>query len=346
MSMMLSKEEYMLHPECEPIVKGILRKVEGNREAGNGRFVRNLLESAIRNQANRLQEQSGFNQDDLIVLTAADFGGSVHDDEHFDLEIELSSIVGNEEVKEHIRSLAAQVQVQKMKQEKGIGQTAIQTLHMIFKGNPGTGKTTIARIVGKMLRHMEILKTGQLIETDRSGLVASYVGQTAQKTNEMIKKALGGILFVDEAYALASGGETDFGKEAIDTLVKGMEDHRENLIVILAGYNDDMEHFFQANAGLRSRFPLVFEFKDYTVSELVRIFELMTQDFILGPGCVEAIVPILQNAQGNRDAGNGRFVRNIIESAVRYQALRLQKMPDPTQNDLTTLLPDDFKGAK
>ena len=345
MEMMLAGAEYQLDSDALPAVRSALQKAEGKREAGNGRYVRNLMESAIRNQAIRLQEQSGFRQSDLMLLTAADFGGAI-EDETFDLETELESIVGNEEVKDHIRSLAAQVKVQKLKQEKGITQSTIQTLHMVFKGNPGTGKTTIARIIGKMLRHMGVLKSGQLIETDRSGLVASYVGQTAPKTNKMIEKALGGILFIDEAYALASGGENDFGKEAIDTLVKGMEDHRDNLIVILAGYNEDMDHFFQVNAGLKSRFPLVFEFKDYTVDEMLQIFRLMSSGLNVDPHSEEVIRLILAQAEGVREAGNGRFVRNLLESAMRNQALRLQNLDDPTPDDLITLLPDDFKGVK
>ncbi|WP_141505086.1 AAA family ATPase [Paenibacillus luteus] len=345
MEMMLDQAKYQLSLEAIPTVKAALLKAEGNREAGNGRYVRNLMESAIRNMAIRLHEQSVSEEMDLITLTAADFGGAV-ENETFDLETELASIVGNEEVKEHIRALAAQVKVQKMKQEKGIAQSTIQTLHMVFKGNPGTGKTTIARIIGKMLKHMGILKSGQLIETDRSGLVASFVGQTAPKTHKVIDKALGGILFIDEAYALASGGENDFGREAIDALVKGMEDHRGNLIVILAGYNEDMEHFFQMNAGLKSRFPLIFEFKDYSVDEMLQIFELMANGLNVDPGCAEVIRPILGNAEGVREAGNGRFVRNLLEGAMRNQAVRLQNLPDPTQHDLITLLPDDFRGVK
>lgn len=341
----MRKNDFVIEEPTLKVIHDILeqRQIPGRNDSGNGRLVRNIMEEARRKQSRRLVRDGYQAADEMRLLLPNDFG--YVEEETFDLEKELSKIVGNEKVKDFVRQLAAQIKVQKLRKKKGLSAVSGQTLHMIFSGNPGTGKTTIARIIGKMLKEMGVLKSGHLIETDRSGLVAGYTGQTAEKTNDMISQALGGILFIDEAYALASGGSGDFGKEAIDTLVKGMEDHRENLLVILAGYEEDMEKFLQTNAGLRSRFPNQFNFEDYTLSELFKISLLMLKGkgLKITTDCENVIKDSLKPAVGNREAGNGRFVRNLLEQVERNQSMRIAKMLDPSEKDLITLLPEDFK---
>lgn len=186
---------------------------------------------------------------------------------------ELNSLIGLHKVKEIIYEIYAFSQLQMKRKKEGLATDSI-VLHMIFKGNPGTGKTTVARILGKLLKGMGVLEKGHVVEVERADLVGEYIGHTAHRVRENVKKALGGILFVDEAYSLARGGEKDFGKEAIDTLVKEMEDNRNKFILILAGYKHEMEYFLNTNPGLRSRFPIQIDFPDYTIEELLQIAEI------------------------------------------------------------------------
>jgi stage V sporulation protein K len=341
----LKQQDFLIDDKATKALYAVLeqRQIPGRNDDGNGRLVRNIIDEAIRKQSKRLKDPTNLVEKDFKVLISKDFG--YVEEQVFKLDATLSEIIGNTKVKEHIRTLEAQVKVQKKRRDAGIIQNTSQSLHMIFRGNPGTGKTTIARIVAQMLKDMGVLKSGQLIEVERGDLVAGYVGQTAGKTREIIKRALGGILFIDEAYSLSSGGENDFGKEAIDTLVKGMEDHRENLIVILAGYNDEMDNFLQSNPGLKSRFPVNIKFEDYSTEEMFQILRIMVgkEHYLLAPGCESVIIPILTNVVGNRDAGNGRFVRNLFERSLRQQALRLNKKNNITEIELMTLLPEDFK---
>ncbi|MFA7467627.1 MAG: AAA family ATPase, partial [Desulfotomaculaceae bacterium] len=189
---------------------------------------------------------------------------------------ELESLVGLGSVKKHINEIYAFMEIQKRRQKEKLHSEA-QALHMVFKGNPGTGKTSVARILGRLFREAGILPKGHLQEVERADLVGEYIGHTAQKTREQIKKSLGGILFIDEAYSLARGGEKDFGKEAIDTIVKGMEDYKDNLVIILAGYKDEMDRFMETNPGLRSRFPIHINFPDYSTIELLSIADMMME---------------------------------------------------------------------
>lgn len=237
------------------------------------------------------------------------------------IQNELKEIVGLDEVKDYIYSLENLLKVQKMREKQGLKSDGI-SMHMIFTGNPGTGKTTIARILSKYLQAMGILSSGQLIEVSRQDLVGRYVGHTAPLTNSVIQSALGGILFIDEAYSLYRGKEDSFGLECIDTLVKGMEDHRDSLVVILAGYEKEMNDFLESNSGLRSRFPNQIHFKDYTPDQLVQICHsiVKSKDYILHPECDE----ILMNYFSQVDcSGNGRFARNLVEKAIRKQASRI-----------------------
>lgn len=199
-----------------------------------------------------------------------------------EIEEELSALVGMDEMKKIIKQIYAWIHVNKKREEKGL-KASKQVLHMLFKGNPGTGKTSVARIIGKLFERMEVLSKGHLIEAERADVVGEYIGQTAQKTRDLVKKAMGGILFIDEAYSLGRGGEKDFGKECIDTLVKHMEDSGNNFVLILAGYSSEMERFLNLNPGLVSRFPVIIEFPDYNVDQLMEIADkmLVEKEYVL-----------------------------------------------------------------
>ena len=263
-----------------------------------------------------------------------------------ELMAELDALIGLKSVKEEVKSLVNLVRIRSLRAEAGLPAPDI-SLHMVFTGNPGTGKTTVARLLGELYAAIGALKTGQLVEVDRSGLVAGYVGQTAIKTAQVLDSALGGVLFIDEAYSLASGGENDFGREAIETLLKGMEDHRDELVVIAAGYSGPMERFIRSNPGLESRFNKYIHFPDYTPEELRGIFLLRCekQGYTLSPEADEALTAQLTELYNNRDEnfGNGRTVRNLFEDAVSRQADRLSALAAPSKDELMTLLPEDLK---
>lgn len=258
---------------------------------------------------------------------------------------ELEKMIGLENVKSLIKELRAFVEIQRRRQREGLVNSA-STLHMIFKGNPGTGKSTVARLMGRLFKELGILSQGHLVEVERADLVGEYIGHTAHKAREQLKKALGGILFIDEAYSLARGGEKDFGREAIDVLVKGMEDYRDNLILILAGYKDEMDYFLETNPGLRSRFPIQLEFPDYTVAELLAIARLMLEEkqYYLAPPAAAELEKILRREVlcGHRYNGNARLVRNIIERAIRRQALRLVNKKNLSRQDLMSIEKEDL----
>ncbi len=259
---------------------------------------------------------------------------------------ELNALVGLKDVKKLIEEIYAFIEVQKKRQKEKLA-TEPLTLHMIFKGNPGTGKTTVARILGKLFKEVGVLNKGHIVEVERADLVGEFIGHTAQKTREHIKRAIGGILFVDEAYSLARGGEKDFGKEAIDTLVKSMEDLRESFILILAGYKDEMDWFLEINPGLRSRFPIHINFPDYTVGELLSIADIMLKNrqYTLSGGAKDELRFIIEKEQKKHEhSGNARLVRNIIERAVRRQAVRLLRTNKPlSREDLMTIIREDLQ---
>jgi stage V sporulation protein K len=263
-----------------------------------------------------------------------------------EIENELSALVGMEEMKRMIKEIYAWIYVNKKREEMGL-KAKKQALHMMFKGNPGTGKTTVARLIGKLFLKMNVLSKGHLIEAERADLVGEYIGHTAQKTRDLIKKALGGILFIDEAYSLGRGGEKDFGKEAIDTLVKHMEDKQHEFILILAGYSREMEYFLTLNPGLHSRFPLVIDFPDYNIEQLMEIANrMMTErEYTFSHEAEKKLKEHLiwvKAVLSPTSFSNGRYVRNIIEKSIRSQAMRLLMLNNYDRHELMTLRSNDL----
>lgn len=263
-----------------------------------------------------------------------------------EIEEELGVLVGMEEMKRLIKEIYAWIYVNKKREEAGL-KTKKQALHMMFKGNPGTGKTTVARLIGKLFLKMNVLSKGHLIEAERADLVGEYIGHTAQKTRDLVKKALGGILFIDEAYSLGRGGEKDFGKEAIDTLVKHMEDKQHEFILILAGYSNEMEYFLTLNPGLHSRFPLVVDFPDYSIDQLMEIAQLMLKEreYTLSHEAERRLREHLTWIKAlliHNTFSNGRYIRNIIEKTIRSQSMRLLMQNSYDRHDLLTLRSNDL----
>jgi len=266
-----------------------------------------------------------------------------------EFEEQLNAMVGMEQVKAIVYEIYALLHISRMRQELGLSQSS-HVYHMIFKGNPGTGKTTIARIVAKLFQKMGVLSKGHLVEVERADLVGEYIGHTAQKTRDLVKKAMGGVLFIDEAYSLARGGEKDFGKEAIDTLVKHMEDSKNQFILILAGYPYEIEQFLLTNPGLPSRFPLIIDFPDYSTDQLMEIGELMMKerDYTLSQHAAFKLRQLIMQAKQTEQFSfsNARYVRNLIEKAVRQHAVRLMNhypRSTPSKSELMSIRSEDIK---
>ena len=256
----------------------------------------------------------------------------------------LDNLVGLTKIKHDVKELTAFAKVQKARKEAGLKSVPV-SLHLVFTGNPGTGKTTVARIIGQLYKKIGVLSKGQMIEVDRSGLVAGYVGQTALKTQEQIQKALGGVLFIDEAYALSQKDDA-FGQEAIETILKAMEDHRDDLVVIVAGYTVPMQKFIDSNPGLKSRFNKYIEFADYTIDELMAIFDLNCKkyDYKIEDDTRKHVreMIVAKKLETDENFANAREVRNLFEEIITNQARRVSTLEAPTQEDMMTILPEDL----
>ncbi len=260
---------------------------------------------------------------------------------------ELNSLIGLDPVKSDVKQLVNFLTVQQMRQAKGMLSVPVSR-HLVFYGNPGTGKTTVARLIAQIYKTLNVISSGHLVETDRSGLVAGYIGQTAIKVQEVITKALGGVLFIDEAYSLTGNQDWDFGKEAIDTLIKSMEDNRDDLIVIVAGYSEKMKKFLLSNPGLKSRFNKYFSFEDYSPSQLVTIFELFSKKagFHLTAEARDKVLGIFTLLSNVKDEtfGNARLARNVFEQTINNQANRIISLMDITEQTLSQIEAVDIPG--
>ena len=318
------------------------------------RAFRLLSEEKLRRSASSLSGEARV-QDGALAFVFPDFTVTVSEEKQTVIQAavvavkaEMDRIVGLQTVKDYVLSLEQNYVIQRLRESRGM-KADVPTMHMIFTGNPGTGKTTIARLVSRYLKAMGVLTGGQLIEVTRADLVGKYVGHTAPLTQQVIRSAIGGVLFIDEAYALYRGADDSFGLEAIDTIVKGMEDNRENLIVILAGYSREMEEFLTANSGLKSRFPNIIEFPDYTAEELLKITRITVENkgYALSPDCDAPLAAYFDRRQkaDARTAGNGRMARNLVEDAILNQSRRLTAgdVSALTKEKLETLLPEDFE---
>ena len=260
---------------------------------------------------------------------------------------ELDDLIGLESVKEEVKLVTALLKVQKLREERGLP-VPDSSRHLIFVGNPGTGKTTVARLLAQIYRSLGVVDKGHLVETDRSGMVAGFVGQTATKVNELFDRADQGVLLVDEAYSLTRGGEKDFGREAIDTMVKLVEDRRDSVVVVLAGYPNEMADLVEANPGMKSRFPRTIRFDDYDDDELLKIFSLISgsQEYHLDETGEEAVLEFFAQQDRGQGFGNGRTARNLFEASVSRHAVRMVDIEDPTNDELITLTREDIEGIE
>ena len=345
---MAKKNEFTLAPDLEAGLDAAIAKLTAKRDRtfGNARFVRQLFEDATGRQANRLAESGEMGAEALKTLVLADLAtGERKPDARApsvdEVLAELDSLVGLAPVKAEVKRLVATVRANKLRQEKGLENNVTMSYNFVFTGNPGTGKTTVARILGKAFRALGVLDRANFVETDRSGLVAKYEGQTAAKTNKLIDSAAGGILFIDEAYQLNQGENDQYGAEAVATLLKRMEDARGSMVVIIAGYKEEMKRFMAINSGLESRFNRTIEFPDYSAPELAEIYRSMAKKakYRLSADSEHWLLPYISMLTEKRDKnfGNARWARNLFEKSVERQSLRVTELADPSAEELVTI---------
>ena len=345
---MAKKNDFTLAPDLEAGLDAAIAKLTARRDRtfGNARFVRQLFEDATGRQANRLAEEGSLDADALKTLVLADLAvgerkADLHAPTVEEVLAELDALTGMKPVKEEVRRLVATVKANKLRAEKGVGGDVTMSYNFVFTGNPGTGKTTVARILGRAFRALGVLERANFVETDRSGLVAKYEGQTAAKTNKLIDSAAGGILFIDEAYQLNQGENDQYGAEAVATLLKRMEDARGTMVVIIAGYKEEMKKFMAINSGLESRFNRTIEFPDYSAKELAEIYRSMAKQakYTLSADTdhwLEPYISMLTKERG-KSFGNARWARNLFEKSIERQALRVTELADPSPEELTTI---------
>lgn len=300
------------------------------------------MDALSRAQAALMEAAMKFNRENDIPVPAGEKKPETDPME------DLNELIGLTGIKHDVRELYDFTKIQKLRKDAGM-KTVPVSMHLVFTGNPGTGKTTVARILARLYKQIGVLSTGQLVECDRSGLVAGYVGQTAVKTQKKIEEAMGGVLFIDEAYSLARSADqgTDFGQEAIDTILKAMEDHRDEFVVIVAGYTKPMETFIHSNPGLQSRFNKFIEFPDYTVDELLAIFDLNCRkyEYVPDPEAREQVKTLLmlRKAQMPENFANAREVRNLFETIITNQARRIAVLEHPTKEEMQQITLEDLQ---
>ena len=345
---MAKKNEFALAPDLDAGLDAAIAKLTAKRDRtfGNARFVRQLFEDATARQATRLAESGELDAEALKTLALADLSAGERKEDIRapkieDVLAELDSLVGLQPVKDEVRRLVATVRANKLRAEKGLENNVTMSYNFVFTGNPGTGKTTVARILGKAFRALGVLERANFVETDRSGLVAKYEGQTAAKTNKLIDSAAGGILFIDEAYQLNQGENDQYGAEAVATLLKRMEDARGSMVVIIAGYKEEMKRFMEINSGLESRFNRTVEFPDYSAKELAEVYRSMAKKakYRLSDDTERWLLPYISMLTEKRDKnfGNARWARNLFEKSVERQSLRVTELPDPSAEELVTI---------